>query len=103
MHALDIAAAHLVPIIAGEFELGGGRQLHLRVGDQIVEPGLAGGLLAQEPAHVVEPGLLGQPGEERIALSRAGLLQGFEPGDEAVGIIGHPRRLVGDLRRAMPP
>ena len=97
VHALDIAAAHLVPIIAGQLQLRPNRQLHLRISDEIVEPGFARRLLGQEPAHLLEARLLGEPGEERIALAGAGLLETLEPGEEGFGIARRRFRLLGDL------
>ena len=93
VHALDIAAAHLVPIIAGELELGGGRQLDLRISDEIVETRLAGCLLLEEPAELLERGLFGEPWKERITLAGTGSLQRLEPADEAVRV----RRRFGRL------
>ena len=95
VHALGIAAAHLVPVIAGEFELGPGRHPDLGIGEQILEPGFARRFLAQEPAHLVAVRLLGEPREERVVLAGPALAQGLEPGDEAVrdrSALRRPRR-----------
>jgi hypothetical protein len=37
MHPVCISAPHLIPVVSGEFELGGTWQFDLSVGDKIVE------------------------------------------------------------------
>uniref|UniRef100_A0A0N4Z2W6 Uncharacterized protein n=1 Tax=Parastrongyloides trichosuri TaxID=131310 RepID=A0A0N4Z2W6_PARTI len=98
VHAGLRPAAHFVPVVARQLELGPGRHLDLGHGDEVVEPGFAGHLLQQEPAHLLHRGRLGQPGEERVRLAGAGSLERLEPGDEAVcrgGEVGEPGRGLG--------
>src|SRR3546814_7865371 len=82
MHALGVAPTHLVPIIARQFQLGAGRQLHLGQRDQIVEPCFPGRLLREEPPDFVPARFLRPPGEKRIVLARPAFLQPFEPRSE---------------------
>ena len=98
MHALGVAAPHLVPVIARQFQLGPHRQLDLRTGDQIVEPGLARRFLFEEPAQLVARGRLGQPREQRIMLPRPAGLQPLEPGDETFHVGRHRSSLFGHVR-----
>ncbi len=86
MHAAFGAAAHLVPVVAGELQLGRGRDLDLGHGHKIVEAGLPSRFLGQEPVHLGVIGVSLQPGEQRIALSRPHDLERLEPIDEPVGI-----------------
>ena len=52
MHGGIPAAAHLVPIVPRHLEFCGHRHFNLGQREQIVEAGLAGNLLRQEPEHV---------------------------------------------------
>jgi hypothetical protein len=98
MHAALLASAHLVPIIARQLQLGPRRQFDLGKRRKVVEPGLPRCLLLEEPAQLVFRRVLGQPGEERVALAGAGLLQSLEPVDETVGIGRRLRCLHRRLR-----
>jgi hypothetical protein len=95
MHALRVAAAHLVPVVARDFQLRPLRQLHLGQRGQVLEARFAGDLLGQEPAHLVHARLLGEPREQRVVLPGAVLLQRLEPRDEAVRV---GRRFRGAAR-----
>ena len=86
MHSRLPAAAHLVPVVARQLQLGAHRHAHLRERDQVVEPRFAGDFLRQEPAHLRQRGPLRQPGKKWIALPRPGPFQLFEPRDEALRI-----------------
>jgi hypothetical protein len=87
VHAVFAAATHLVPIVGRQLDFGAvHRDLDLGVGHQVVEAGLARDLLLQEPAHGLKVGLLGQPGEERVVLTRAVVLQRLEPTQDALRI-----------------
>ena len=72
MHPGRIAAPHFIPVIAREFQLRGFGQLDLRVGDKIVEPSFAGGLLLEEPGQFGAGGVFGQPRKQRIVLPGPG-------------------------------
>ena len=95
-HAFRRAASHLVPIVACDLELGLDGHLDLGQRQQVLEPGLAGHLLQQKPAHL--PGICGggEPGKERVILSGPVLLELLEPGDEGVGLAGHAGRQRSD-------
>ena len=95
VHALGAAAAHLVPVVAGQLQLGAVGNLDLGQGHQVVEAGFARRLLGQEPLEVLQRGLAFQPVEQRVPLAGAVVLQRLEPGDEAVGVL---RNLI-DQRR----
>ena len=84
MHRLFVAAAHLVPEIAGHLQLSRHRHLDLRHRQQIVEACLAGDFLGQEPQHVFARRAFGEPRKQRVALSRAGYFQLLVPIDEVV-------------------
>jgi hypothetical protein len=88
VHALGIAAAHLVPIIVGELELGGGGHLDLGERGEVLEAGFAGGFLGEEIAEMLKLRRVCEPREERIGLAWAVLLQRLEPGNEAIRILG---------------
>ena len=98
VHALGVAAAHLVPVVPCQLKLGRDRQAKLRHRGQVVEPGFAGHFLLQEPAHLVHAGLLCEPGEQGVLLAGSVLLQGLEPGDEAVGVLRGAGGAFRDLR-----
>ena len=99
MHAPFMTASELVPVVTRHLELGLWRHAQLGQGKQVLEASLARHLLAEEPAHLLARGLLGQPGEERIALSGAVVAQPLEPTHEAVGITGRP---AGNLLHRCP-
>ena len=80
---------NLVPVVAGQLELGACRQLDLRQRDEVVEAGLAGRFLLDEPAHRRQIGVLGEPGEERIILTGPVVAQPLVPGDEGIGLRWH--------------
>ena len=90
VHAFFLAAAHLVPIVAGQFKLGSGGEFHLGQSREVLEARLPGNLLGEKPLHLVHGRRLGQPREQRIALAGSRLYQVFEPGREPVRIGGRP-------------
>ncbi len=94
VHALGIAAAHLVPIVSRELELDPIGQLDLRVGRQIVEARFAGGFLLQIPAHRRQVGFASEPVEQRVVLSGPGALEAFEPVGKPVHVGGSAGRRV---------
>ncbi len=100
MHALGIAAPHLIPIVTGDFQLRTCRQADLGDRGEVFEPGLAGYFLCEEPAHLVESGSLGKVVEQRVALAGSTGFQIFDPREKGIGISrcgGRPRRLAGPL------
>ena len=88
MHPLGLATAHLVPIVAREFELGTGRKLDLGQGREVLEPRFPCDLLGQEPLHIVHGRRFGEPREQRVALAGSRRLQVLEPDREARDVCG---------------
>ena len=95
--AVSIAAPHLVPVVARELELGARRHLQLGQRDEVIEPRLAGDLLAKEPAELLQRRLVREPVEQRIVLTGAILLELLEPRDELRGIFRRLLRATRDL------
>ena len=96
MHRARASAAHLVPIVARQLELGPHRHAKLRQRHEVVEARLAADLLAEKPAHLIEGRLLREEREERIALTGTALPQRLEPGDEPIRVGRRARCLGGD-------
>ena len=94
MHALAVAAAHLVPVVARQLQLGTLRHLELGERHEIVEACLACGLLLDEPGHGRPIGPFGKPGEQAVVLAGAAVLQRLVPRDERIG----PGRQAGQQR-----
>jgi hypothetical protein len=92
VHAGGLSLSHLVPIVAGELQLGGDRHLDLGHGNEVIESGLAGDFLMQEPPHLAVGSFVCQPREQRVALARTILLQLLEPADEGVRLLWHARQ-----------
>ncbi len=105
VHALLVSAAHFVPVVGRQLELGlVHRHLDLGQGHQVVETRFPRRFLFQEPVHLLGRRIAGQPIEQRIVLARAVLLQGVEPVGEAIDVRGGRRRLGGDLlAKALDP
>ena len=67
----------------------------MRERDEVVEPRLAGDLLPQEPAHLLERRVRREKRKERVPLTGTAFAQRLEPGDEPLRIGGSAGRLRG--------
>ena len=60
----------------------------MRERGQILKPGFAGNLLRQKPFHLLHRALFGEPGKQRVILSRTVLFELLKPSDEFCWIRG---------------
>src|SRR5690606_20526399 len=97
VHALFLTSAHLVPVIARQFQLRKRRQLHLRHGHEVVEASLASRLLLRKPADLITRSFFGEPAKQRVALSGPIFFERLEPFDEALDISRSLGGFVDDL------